>query len=67
MKRIFLISLISGFAFGWSGCTHLENKNSTIRNISSVSDFTSAWSYGTGPKQPDNEGSYKFLFDDGLA
>lgn len=50
MKQILLISVITGFAFfGWSGCSHLYNKNPQARNISSVQNLTAPWSYDAGP------------------
>src|SRR3989344_1345507 len=48
MRQILLLSIITGYAFGWFGCTHFD-KNSGFRNVSSVQDVTTPWAYDPGP------------------
>ncbi len=51
MKKTLIISIVTGFVFIWSGCTHLENRTpSAARTVSSnQQDFTAPWSYDAGP------------------
>lgn len=48
MKKILFLGLISLFVLGWLGCSH-SDKNTGIRNVSSVQDVTTPWSYDAGP------------------
>lgn len=48
MRQILLLSIITGYIFGWFGCTHFD-KSSGFRNVSSVQDVRTPWSYDPGP------------------